>query len=234
MRRAARAGLGSAVVRRYVRAKVRGFFRGVWLAGEAPASGAPLLVYANHPGFWDGLVLHEVATAWGRVPYGLVDERNLERFPFLARLGAFSIRPGDARSTAESFAHARALLAQPDAALIVFPQGRLTPPGPGPLTLERGAEVLARRCGVTCAPVALRYAFFDAERPDALVAVGPAHPPAPTAELVERLGALVERVEGARSVEGYRAIISGNQGAAARWAALKGRLGGRPPEHPEC
>jgi 1-acyl-sn-glycerol-3-phosphate acyltransferase len=218
---ARRAGLGSAVVRWYVRAKVRGFFRGLWVKGEALGGDQPVLVYANHPGFWDGLVLHELATAWGREPFCMVEAQNLKRFPFLARLGAFSIRPGEPASTAESFRYARSLLERPRAALFVFPQGRLSVPGSGPLLLQRGVEVLARRSGVPCVPLALRYAFLDSERPDVLVATGGAHRPAPTSELTARLDERLGEVAGATSLEGFRPVVRGSPGVAARWESLK-------------
>lgn len=221
---ARRGGLGSAVVRWYVRAKVRGFFRGLWVKGPALGGDGPVLVYANHPGFWDGLVLHELATAWGREAFCLVEQQNLERFPFLSRLGAFSIRPGDPASTVESFRYARSLLARPKAALFVFPQGRLSPPGSGALVLQRGVEVLARRGGVPCVPLALRYAFLDSERPDVLVAMGGAHPPAPNSELTARLAKHLGEVERATSLEGYQPVVRGSPGVAARWESLKGRF----------
>ena len=224
---ARRGGLGSTLARSYVRAKVQGFFRGVWVRGEAPQGDASVLVYANHAGFWDGFVLHELAVAWGREPFCLVEEQNLVRFPFLARLGAFSIRPGDAGSTLESFRYARALLARPRAAVFIFPQGRLEPSSLRPLRLERGFEVLARRCRAQCVPLALKYAFFESERPDALVAVGAAHGPAGTAEFATHLGALLDEVEKSRSPDDYQRVVQGSDGPAARWERIKRHFGGR-------
>ena len=225
---ARRDGLSSTLARWYVRAKVQGFFRGVWARGEAPSGESSVLVYANHAGFWDGFVLHELAVAWGREPFCLVEEHNLERFPFLARLGAFSIRPGDAGSTLESFRYVRGLLARPRAAVFVFPQGRLEPSGVRPPRLERGFEVLARRCGARCVPLALKYAFFESERPDALVAVGAAHTPAGTAELSTRLAELMDGLEQSRSPDAYRRVVRGSEGVATRWERFKHHFGRRP------
>lgn len=230
MIRAQRSGWRSALARWYVRAKVRGFFRGVWARGPAPAADISLLAYANHPGFWDGFILQALAERWGLEPYCMVEEQNLLRFPFLARLGAFSIRPGDAGSSRESFRYACQLLERPGRVLFVFPEGRLAPWAGGPLELRRGFEVLARRSGVPCVPVALRYAFFESERPDALVSVGPQHAATETRALAGRLEGLLSGLHQAVSTEGFELVVRGSAGVAARWERLKRTRLRRPIE----
>jgi 1-acyl-sn-glycerol-3-phosphate acyltransferase len=191
---------------RYVDWRLRRDFRGVWVRGQLPERDDGLLAYANHPGWWDGFALHALCRAAARDGYCLVEERNLARFPFLRRVGAFSIRRGDPRSAVESLGRARRLLARPRAVVVVFPQGALTPQAAPPLHLERGVEVLARRAAATCVPVGLRYAFFEDPRPDLLIEVGAAHPASSLERFGAGLDATVAALGRARSLQGFRPL----------------------------
>lgn len=176
---------------RYLDWRLARDFRGVWLTGGAwPEGDAPLLLYANHSSWWDGFALWRLARAHGFTGYCIMEERNLKRWPFLRRLGAFSIRRGDARSSLETLRYAARLLKQPRTAVAVFPQGVLDPHASPPYLLDRGVEVLARLSGATCLPVAIRPMFLEAEKPDLLLELGEPHPPAPLAHFTRWLNAL--------------------------------------------
>ena len=189
---------------RYIDWRLRRDFRGLWVRGELPASDESLLFYGNHPSWWDGFAMHHLCVSTKRDGYCLMEEQHLAKHRFLRRLGAFSIRRGDARSAVESLGVARQLLKRHRAVVIVFPQGVLTPHAQPPFTLERGVELLARRSGATCVPVGLRYAFFEHEKPDLLLEVGPAHPPAPLADFTRALEEVVTAVMGAQTLDGFR------------------------------
>jgi len=206
----------------YVGWKVRRAFRGVWIRGAMPAGSAAVIVYANHGSFWDGFVAHQLCRAAGWDGYCMMEERMLARYRFLASLGAFSIRRLDPRSTLETFRYARRLLARPKTAVVVFPEGELRPVPTLPLDLERGMEVLARHAGARCVPVAVRYLFLEDERPDVLLAVGEAHPPAPLSEMRTRLEALLESLLEARGTDDFARLMRGRRSVAARWDAVRG------------
>lgn len=219
---ARKGGLLGACIDAYVGWKVRRAFRGVWLRGALPDGERPLVVYANHGGFWDGFVAHQLCRAGGWDGYCMMEEHNLARYRFLSHIGAFSIRRRDARSTLETFRYARSLLARRRAAVFVFPEGELRPVPALPLRLERGVEVLARFAGARCAPLAMRYVFLEDERPDVLLAIGEAHPPAALPELQARLEALLEALLETRDTAGFRRLVRGRRSAAARWDAVRG------------
>jgi hypothetical protein len=216
-------GVPSRVLDGYVGWKVRRAFRGLWMSGRLPPADRPLLVYANHPGFWDGFVAHQVCRAAGWDGYCLMEERQLARYRFLARLGAFSIRRGDPRSALESLRYAARLLRRPGAAVVVFPEGELRPIGTGRLALERGVEVLGRLAPrARCVPLAVRYAFFEHELPDVLVVAGDAHAPAGLEDFARRLAAVTARVAAARSTSGFVPLVRGRRSVAERWDAVRG------------
>ncbi len=222
MIRAAKGGPLGWLLDRYVGGKFRSAFRGLWVRGELPTGEGARLVYANHSNWWDGFVLHQVARVAGWDAYCLMEEKNLARYRFLSRLGAFSIRPGEGASTLESLRYARELLSRPRAAVCLFPEGELRPFGVNPPRLRRGVELLARAGRVECVPLAFRYAFFEHERPDVLVEVGAPHGPGPLSLFQERLEAGVERVAAAKSLEGFRQLVRGGRGVAERWDGVRG------------
>ena len=226
MIRAEKGGAHGRLIDAYVRRKVRRAFSRVWVRGALPAG--PLLVYANHSNFWDGFVAHQLCEAAGWDGYCLMEEENLRRYPFLRRLGAFSIRRGEGRSSLESLRYAKALLRRPSAAVVLFPEGEHRPFAARPVELERGIELLARTANARCLPVAIRYAFFEEELPHVLLEVGEVHGPEPLAQLGDRLEALVQRVARAHSPEGFTPLLEGSPGVAERWARFKSfATGGR-------
>lgn len=203
-------------------------FRGTWLRGPRPSVERPTLFYANHRSYWDAFASHTVITRHlGFEGYGAMAHENLARYPFLRHIGAFSLRQGDGRSTLESFRYAKRLLERPGVAVLLFPEGELRPNAPAPLNLSRGLETLARLAGVACVPLAFRYAFFEAERPDLLVELGEAHEPGPLDTFANNLDALVRRVDAVSSPleagSGFERIIGGTSSLSERWRAYKER-----------
>lgn len=207
---------------RYVGWKFRSAFRGLWVRGTLPTGEGARLVYLNHSNWWDGFILHQLGQAAGWDAYCLMEEKNLRRYRFLSRIGAFSIRPGDAASSMESLRYARELLQRPRAAVCLFPEGELRPFGVLPLRLQRGVELLARAGKRECVPVALRYAFLEHERPDVLVEVGTPHAPGSLEVFQQNLDSLVRRVSTATSLEGFTQLVRGGSGVAERWDAVRG------------
>jgi 1-acyl-sn-glycerol-3-phosphate acyltransferase len=209
----------------YVHRKVRRAFRGVWVRGTLPPSDASVLVYANHTNFWDGFIAAELCWAAGWDGYCMMEERQLARYRFLARLGAFSIRRGDAHSALETLRYARGLLARPATAVVVFPEGVLRPSGSGPHPLERGVELLSRQADVRCLPVGIRYRFFEHELPDVVLALGEPHGAAPLDVFTDRLAAAVADVDERRPLDEFRPLVHGRRSVMERWDAVRG--GGR-------
>ncbi len=206
--------------------EVRRAFRGVYVGGAPPPSERSVLVYANHRSWWDGFAVHTAFRALGLEPYAAMDEANLERFRFLRRIGAFSIRPGDPRSAVQSFRYAHRLLARPRSAVIVFPEGELRPGAVAPLRLSRGIAALAAMTQARCVPVAFRYAFFENERPDLLVCFGAGHEAAPLARFEEGLNEVVTKVDEVQRPDQYTCLVEGTLSPAERWR----RARARPPQ----
>ena len=226
MIRARKQGFISALTGHYVERKVRRAFRGIWSRGfpssSLSPSPGPQLIYCHHTNFWDGLILHQVARQQKWDAYCLMEERNLLRYPFLSRIGAFSIRRGEASSSFESLRYAKQLLSSRAASVIIFPEGSFQPFGHVAPVLGRGLEVLARMTGVWCLPIAIRYCFFESEIPSVLVEAGPSHRPSPIGEYRRRLESVVEPLKNANSTEGFELLVAGRRDTAERWDRVRG------------
>lgn len=211
----------------YVDRKFRSAFRGLWVRGALPAGEEPLLVYANHSNWWDGFVAHQLCRARGWDGYCMMEEKNLAKYRFLSRIGAFSIRRHDAASALETLRYTVGLLGRPGAAVFLFPEGEFRPFGARPVSFERGLELLAKRSGARCLPLGIRYAFFENELPDVLCEAGEVHGALPLAACEERLQALVDRLKATHALEGFEPLVRGGKGVAERWDARRGLGEGR-------
>ncbi len=135
--------------------------------------GAPLVLYANHSSWWDGLVAFQIGRVCKLDNYAMMEERHLREHPFHRRLGAFSVVRENAQEAARSVEYAGELLRETSRVVWIFPQGELMPNDVRPLRFYAGvAHVVKRAGGALVAPVAMRYEFLDHFRPEILVRVG--------------------------------------------------------------
>ena len=173
-----------------IRRRMRQGFAGVRLSRRSMPlraehfDGRPLVVYSNHPSWWDPVLLALLIdrTFPDRRTFAPIDADALRRYRFMRRCGLFGLEPGTQAGAARLLAVGRRVLAAPDALLCITPQGRFGDVRERPLALRRGlAALLARTPGVTAIPVALDYPFWDESRPEALARWGEplAAPPGP-------------------------------------------------------
>lgn len=135
----------------------------------------PQLLYANHSSWWDGLVMFQLAHACSLDLYAMMEEKQLRRYPFHRKLGAFSVVRESPREALRSIEYASALLRHTSRTLLIFPQGATEPNDARPLKFYTGAARIIERVGeIDTLPVALRYEFLDEFRPEIFVRVGAA------------------------------------------------------------
>lgn len=134
---------------------------GVHLAGLPSHldSRSPLLVVANHTSWWDGFLVREIHRALRPSDpfYTVMLETELQRHPFLRRLGGLGLVPG---STASLRGLLRTLAAlrheAPGTLVLFFPQGRLWPGHRRPLGFLPGVRGVRRALGdSTVLPLAI-------------------------------------------------------------------------------
>lgn len=132
----------------------------------------PLLIYANHTSWWDGLLAFEISRAARLDSFIMMDEFNLRRFFLFRRLGAFSM-PRNVRGAVESVAYSADLLVNnPKRTLWVFPQGEIVPNDFRPIHFLNGAARIVEKVGkCLTVPLAFRLEFTGQFKPEIFVKI---------------------------------------------------------------
>ncbi len=221
-------------------------------AGPPPEDrGGPILVYANHPSWWDPIhfmLLARMAMPERRM-FGPFEAEALEQYGFFQRIGAFGIDPSTRRGAAEFLSTCRGILALPDTTLWITAQGEFSDPRRRPLVLQPGLAHLVRRLerGIVV-PLAVEYPFWNERRPEALSCFGAPIDVAGTGDRsVEELndlltGALAETADLLaetaiqRDAGAFRTVVLGRAGVGGvydLWRRLKAAVTRQPfdPSH---
>lgn len=224
--------------------QMRRAFHGVRVNGPRPAPPAerPLVVYTNHPSWWDpafGAVLHGHFFA-AREAYGVIDAAMLERYRFMRRIGLFGVERGTREGGATFLRTGGRILERPGTALYLTPEGRFTDLRTRPVRFMSGLHhLLARHPQAVALPVAFEYPFWTERFPEALARFGqPIERPEP-GELEHRLEETMDTLAAdviARDPARFEEILSGSAGVGGVYdlsrrlrAWSRGR--GFDPEH---
>ncbi len=146
-----------------------------------PFPNRPLIIYCNHPSWWDpALLLLALPGLLHRRGYGPMDATELQRYALFQRMGLFGIEPGTPRGAAAFLRTATEILALPNTVLVITAEGSFTDPRLRPIHLRPGIAHLARRLpNAVILPLALEYSFWNESKPEALLSFGPpVHPQA--------------------------------------------------------
>jgi len=215
-----------------------------WGVPATPNTG-PIIVYSNHPAWWDAAVYILAADHFlpAHESYAPIDAAMLRQYGVFGRIGAFGVDLESPRGAADFLRTSAEILASPNRALWVTAQGRFSDVRERPLGLKPGVArlpELAPDC--TVIPLALEYGFWLERGAEAFLAFGkpirgedllglsrPARLERLEAELattLDRLSADVQSRESAR----FRAMLEGRAGVGGIYdgwrrtiAALRGR-----------
>lgn len=191
----------------YLRVRLRRAFHAVRLSGTLPSlpPGKPVVVFSNHPSWWDPaiyIVLADVVFR-GRPGFGPMETAALARYRFFRRLGIFGIEKnggaGARRFLQVSQQVLRGASGPAGAAMLwVTAEGDFTDVRARPVVLRAGIAHLASLMpDALLLPLALDYVFWNESRPELLVRFG--DPIAADAAL--RPAQWRERLEAALTVE---------------------------------
>lgn len=228
---------------------VRKHFHTVRLLGAPDLSafaGRALVIYANHPSWWDPLI---GLVAWrrllaGRVPYAPIDAVAVEKYAFFKKLGFFGVEKDSTRGARNFLRISRELLRRPETLMLVTPQGRFSDVREPELRFEAGLGHLFRHVpGAVFLPLAIEYTFWEEKLPEALLGVGePLIADGSAAalsadeahrELERRLELAAQRLAAAsihRETKAFQTLIGGRTGTSPvydAWRWLKARLRGQ-------
>jgi hypothetical protein len=145
--------------------------------GTVPAvdPGCGVIVYANHPSWWDPVmfVLMQRYAFPDRAGYGPMDAESLGRYGILKRIGVFGLNL-ETRAGAARFLHAGSgILRTPRTVLWVTAEGGFSDPRCRPVRLRRGVSHLMRsQPNLVAIPLAIELTFWNESTPEALLRFG--------------------------------------------------------------
>jgi 1-acyl-sn-glycerol-3-phosphate acyltransferase len=142
--------------------------------------GVPTIVVANHPSWWDALLVGELsAKVFRREYFGMFDEEQLKAYGIFRLLGGYAIEkaPGSAQpSTSEMkqfLRFTRELLQGRERLWWIFGQGDLVSPEE-PVRLRRGFAAVAQQLDrVQILKLSISYDFWSESKPEIVVDILP-------------------------------------------------------------
>lgn len=135
----------------------------------------PLLVYGNHPSWWDPLVAHFLNRHLfpGRQFYAPIDAEALDQYRVFGKLGFYGVRLNTTAGAAAFLKQSTAILNSPGTAIWLTPEGRFSDIRDHSAELMPGLSHLCSRMETGCVvPIALEYAFWNERLPVCLTRMG--------------------------------------------------------------
>jgi 1-acyl-sn-glycerol-3-phosphate acyltransferase len=162
-----------------IRSKLRGGVHAVRAQGldalrvALAADRSSFLFLANHSSWWDFFLAHWINVTVPVDGYGMTEHFNMRKFGFFRRIGAYGVDRSDPLAVRASLDYTIELLSTPGRGVWLFPQGKIVCNDVRPLGFEPGLRVLLKRAGrLRVVPTAIRYEFWQDERPEVLVRLG--------------------------------------------------------------
>lgn len=139
------------------------------------AADRPLIVYTNHPSWWDPalFILLGIKLMPGRPGYGPMDAKALGQYGLFQRMGVFGVDLETRRGAAQFLATSLRVLGTPGGMLWVTAEGGFADHRRRPIRLRPGVAHLARRVpDAVIVPLAVEYTFWNESKPEALARFG--------------------------------------------------------------
>ena len=160
----------------YAERYVRKHFHAVRvLRSPPPLSSAPLVVFLNHASWWDPMLCLVLRNRFfmQRESFAPIDADALAKYPFFRKLGFFPVEQHSTRGAVEFLRGSANVLARPNAALWLTPQGRFADARERPVKFRNGLAHLAQRVrSATFLPLAVEYPFWEERRPEICLSFG--------------------------------------------------------------
>jgi 1-acyl-sn-glycerol-3-phosphate acyltransferase len=145
-----------------------------WGMPAVPPQG-PVIIYSNHPAWWDAAVYILVADRFfpAYESYAPIDAAMLKQYGIFGRIGAFGVDLESPRGAADFLKAGAEILSARNRALWITAQGRFGDVRERPLGLKPGvARLVERAPDCTILPLAIEYGFWLERGAEAFIAFG--------------------------------------------------------------
>lgn len=153
---------------------LRRHFHSIGVKGRLdPFHSRPILYIANHSCWWDGLLAyHAVETLSKHEHFYMMDEKQMHKFQFFRKLGAFSIDKTSGREILRSLQYAGEKLVQGHR-VWMFPQGDIYHADARPLQFQTGIGHVLHHCpSAVVVPVSFDYTLCNQQKPEVTMQFG--------------------------------------------------------------
>ncbi len=154
----------------YIRRELKKHFGGFYVVNEFPVinDNDPLVITPNHISWWDGFFMDLIDKKYiKRKIHLMMLERELKKYPFFSKLGAYSIRQESRASIAESFRYTREVIKNRENYAVIYPQGEIEPIDKIPPDIKPGIKLLTGEGpdDVKFLPAAFRIEWYNNKLP---------------------------------------------------------------------
>lgn len=165
---------------RFLRPYLKRHFHAVAVESECRESldidsGEPLLIYGNHPSWWDPLIAHYLNRSLfpSRQFYAPIDAEALEQYPVFGKLGFYGVRMNTTSGAGAFLKKTTAILGDGGTAIWITPEGRFADARDHDAELMPGlAHMCTKLSRGWVVPLALEYLFWDERLPVCLALFG--------------------------------------------------------------
>ena len=198
-----------------------------WGAPQPGDATAPLVIYANHPSWWDGVAFMILSTELlpGRRMFIPMEAAALTRYGFMRRIGVFGVEANSSRGAVGFLRTAQAVLGDAGHMLWMNAPGRFCDVRERPVPIAPGLVRLAELAPqARFLPLAIEYPFWTERSAEMLAAFGPPltgaslaamDRPTRAAALAGALEATMDRLAGdaiARDPARFQPVLQGQNG----------------------
>lgn len=207
-----------------------------WGAPRLPAEPAPVVLYTNHPAWWDAATYVIAGDLFfrDRQGYAPIDAEMLEAYGFMKRIGGYGIDLESPRGAAHFLAASADILSRDDSVIFLAAQGRFMDVRARPIGLKAGVARLPEIAPhALFVPLAIEYQFWEQRGAEAFIAFGAPERgsdllalsrEARRDHLEERLTAVLDRLSGevaARDPGRFETLLSGAAGVGGIYGVWK-------------
>lgn len=139
-----------------------------------PDKNQKTIYFLNHHSWWDGLIPFLLNQRLFRQrARGMMEDKQLRQYPFFRRLGVFSINLSTPKASVISMRYAVTSMQRDQAALYIYPQGKIVPFTTRNLSFKKGVGWLAKKVpGADLVPVGIHIHTMDSDKPKLRIHVG--------------------------------------------------------------
>jgi 1-acyl-sn-glycerol-3-phosphate acyltransferase len=131
----------------YSRWLMKRHFRSIRYCGDVKDRGKPVLIISNHFSWYDGFIQYHLNKRFlGKRFHVMMLEEQLRNYPFLQKVGAFSVQK-KSRDIIKSLNHAVEILQNPHNMLLLFPQGEIQTLYTHNFKFEKGLDFILKKVG---------------------------------------------------------------------------------------